>query len=118
MAALTPWHAEAETPSKTPTFVRELGVGDDKTYIQADRAEYELDSGWVSFFGNVAISYKGMELRSDNIRYNQKTGEAQAKGKVVLAGSDGSLWQGEKLDINIKKESGKASKIDIYSEPF
>ena len=108
----------AQTASRLPAFAKELGQGDEKTYILADRAEYELDSGWVTFTGNVAIKYKGLELRSEQIRYNQKTGDAQAAGKVVLAGRDGSLWQGEKLDINLKEEAGKASKIDIYAKPF
>ena len=110
--------AAAQTASRLPSFAKELGEGDEKTYIVADRAEYELESGWVTFSGNVAIKYKGLELRSDNIRYNQKTGDAQAAGKVVLAGRDGSVWQGEKLDINLKDEAGKASKIDIYAKPF
>lgn len=92
--------------------------GDEKTYIIADHAEYELDSGWVTFSGHVAIRYQNLELRSDQIRYNQKTGDAQAKGKVILAGSDGSLWQGEALDINLKNEAGKVDHIDIYSKPF
>lgn len=110
--------AAAQTASRLPSFAKELGEGDEKTYIVADRAEYELESGWVTFSGNVAIKFKGLELRSDHIRYNQKTGDAQAAGKVVLAGRDGSVWQGEKLDINLKDEAGKASKIDIYAKPF
>lgn len=115
---LAPGGAAAQTASRLPSFAKELGEGDEKTYIVADRAEYELESGWVTFSGNVAIKYKGLELRSDHIRYNQKTGDAQAAGKVVLAGRDGSVWQGEKLDINLKDEAGKASKIDIYAKPF
>ncbi len=98
--------------------ITNFGTGSDKTQVMADRAEYELDSGWVTFSGNVAIRYQDMELRAGRIRYNNKTGEAQAKEGVVLVGNDGSLWHGDELEINIKKESGIAKGIDIFSSPF
>ena len=101
-----------------PKLAKNFGTGQDKVGVMADHAEYELDTGWVNFSGNVAIRCNGSELRSNNVRFNQKTGDAQANGKVVLVGSDGSLWQGEKLNINLKKETGKAQGIDIYSKPF
>jgi LPS-assembly protein len=103
---------------KLPRAITTYGTGNEATRIQADRAEYELDSGWVTFAGNVAIKYKDVELRSDRIRYNQKTGDAQALGQVVLVSDDGSIWRGSALDINIRDLAGKIETIDIYTSPF
>lgn len=84
----------------------------------ADSAEYELDSDWATFSGNVAIRYRGMELSAEKIRYNAKTGEAEAEKGVTLVGSDGSVWRGEYLTINLKEKAGKATGIDIFSRPY
>lgn len=107
-----------EVLAKLPKLTTDFGTGSDKTEVMADKADYELDSGWVTFSGNVAIRYQGTELRAKQIRYNNKTGDAQAKEGVILAGSDGSIWHGDELEINIKKAAGKATGIDIFSKPF
>ncbi len=108
--------ASVKTPA--PAFKNAFGTGSDKAEVMADQAEYELDSGWVTLAGNVAIRFRGMELRAEHIRYNNQTGDAQARERVVLVGSDGSVWQGEKLDLNLKQKAGEASGIDIFTTPF
>lgn len=117
LAASSPVWAQRGSAA-LPRALTTYGTGSDTTKIQADRAEYELDTGWVTFSGNVAIKYKDVELRSDKIRYNQKTGDAQANGKVALVRDDGSIWRGEALDINLKEVAGKVDSIDIYTRPF
>lgn len=118
LALLFSFSLEVQGASGLPKFSTAFGTGSDKTQVMADRADYELDSGWVTFSGNVAIRYQGMELRAARIRYNNKTGDAQAKEGVILVGNDGRLWHGDELSINIKKEAGQAKGIDIYSSPF
>lgn len=104
-------------------LTQQFGSGEDKTDVMADGAEYNFsdvgdDSGWTTFKGNVAIRYKGYELRADRIRYNVNTGDAEATGNVALVGEDGTLWKGDELAVNLKKKAGHAKNLDLYTDPF
>lgn len=104
-------------------LAQSFGSGTDKTDIMADGAEYSFakdgeDAGWTTFVGNVAMRYKGFELRADKVRYNTETGDAEALGNVALIGEDGTLWKGDTLAINLKERAGRAEHIDLYSKPF
>ena len=76
------------------------------------------DAGWTTFKGNAAIRYRGYQLRADRIRYNSKTGDAQASGNVVLTGADGTLWKGDTLTVNLHDRAGRADNIDLFTRPF
>ncbi len=94
-----------------------------QTDVQADSLEYSFadtgaNAGWTTFKGNAAIRYKGYQLRADRIRYNSKTGDAEASGNVVLTGADGTLWKGDKLAVNLRDRAGRADGIDLYTKPF
>ena len=96
---------------------------DGQTDVQADELEYSFsdtgaDAGWTTFKGNAAIRYKGYQLRADRIRYNSRTGDAQASGNVVLTGADGTLWKGETLTVNLRDRAGRADKVDLFTKPF
>ena len=96
---------------------------DGQTDVQADELEYNFsetgpDAGWMTYKGNAAIRYKGYQLRADRIRYNSKTGDAEALGNVVLTGADGTLWKGDSLRINIHDRAGRADNVDLYTRPF
>ncbi len=95
-----------------------FGTGAGKTDVMADTAEYDLKSDWTTFLGNVAIRHKGFELRADRVRYNIKTGDAQAFGNVALVGDDGTLVTGETLDVNLIERAGRVETVDLYSKPF
>ena len=95
-----------------------FGDGSGKTDVMADSAEYDFGSDWTEFTGNVAIRHKGFELRADRIRYNAKTGDAQAFGHVALVGEDGTLVTGETLDVNLVERAGRVETVDLYCKPF
>ena len=96
---------------------------DGRTDVQADELEYSFadtgaEAGWTTFKGHAAIRYKGYQLRADRIRYNSKTGDAQASGNVVLTGADGTLWKGDTLTVNLRDRAGRADNIDLFTKPF
>lgn len=95
-----------------------FGTGPGKTDVMADSAEYDFHSDWTDFTGHVAIRHKGFELRADRIRYNAKTGDAQAFGNVALVGEDGTLVRAETLDVNLALRAGRVETVDLYCKPF
>lgn len=115
--------ASAADPGAFRAVSQSFRDGDSKTDVMADTAEYSFaksgpEADWTTFNGNVAIRHKGWELRADRIRYNSRTGDAQAVGNVALVGADGTLWKGDKLTVNLKDRAGRADGIDLYTAPF
>ena len=104
-------------------IVKSFQDPDGQTDVQADEIEYSFadagaEAGWTTFKGNAAIRYKGFQLRANRIRYNSRTGDAQASGNVVLTGADGTLWKGDTLTINLHDRAGRADNIDLFTKPF
>ncbi len=117
-AALPARGAAGDLASRFSGVSQSFGAGAGKTDVMADSAEYNFDSDWTTFTGNVAIRHKGFELRADRVRYNAKTGDAQAFGNVALVGEDGTLVTGETLDVNLIERAGRVEGVDLYSKPF
>ena len=119
LAAALPGRAAADDlAARFKGVSQSFGAGADKTDVMADSAEYDFSSDWTTFTGNVAIRHKGFELRADRIRYNAKTGDAQAFGNVALVGEDGTLVTAETLDVNLDERAGRVETVDLYTRPF
>ncbi len=120
-AALAPASARADSSgfeSRLKGVAQSFGGGAEKTDVMADSAEYDFSSDWTTFTGHVAIRHKGFELRADRIRYNAKTGDAQAFGNVALVGEDGTLVTGDSLDVNLFERAARVESVDLYARPF
>ena len=103
--------------------VQRFKDADGETDVMAENIEYSFatdgpDAGWTTLSGHAALRYRGFELRADKMRYNSKTGDAQASGNVVLVGDDGTLWKGDALTVNLREKGGRADSIDLYTKPF
>lgn len=126
LATNAPAAKKASPRSGIPAFggiAQSFRDPDGQTDVQADELEYSFadtgaEAGWTTFKGNAAIRYKGYQLRADRIRYNSKTGDAQASGNVVLTEADGTLWKGDTLTVNLRDRAGRADRIDLFTRPF
>ncbi len=110
--------AAGEAENRFRGLAQSFGSGYDKTDVMADSADYDLESGWTTFIGNVAIRHGGWELRADRIRYKSETGDAQAFGNVSLSGEDGTLVTGDTLDVNLNERAARVETVDLYVKPF
>ena len=126
LPAFSVYGADGSQRSGLPAFdgiAQSFQDPDGQTDVQADELEYSFadtgaEAGWTTFKGHAAIRYKGYQLRADRIRYNSKTGDAQASGNVVLTGADGTLWKGDTLTVNLRDRAGRADNIDLFTKPF
>src|SRR5829696_1458918 len=85
-------------------LVCEAAHGADTNQIntQALRNEFRPDTGVITYQGNVLITYGPIVLTADTVEIDMQTGEALAKGNVVLQRESGELWRGERLAYNFK----------------
>ena len=115
--------AQAESPRSK--IQQSYGQGIERIDLIADQAEYNWGSGadanWATFRGNVVIRCNGNELHAEEIRFNSKTHDAEAKGRVVLLGANGEMWTGNEITVDMTNPefpSVQASDMLIYYAPY
>ena len=98
-----------------------FGAGTNRVDLLADRAEYDWDSKWVTFLGNVIIRSNGNELRGERVRFNTETMAAKAVGRVTLLGANGEMWTGDALDVDMTDPKAPAVETEdmiAYYAPY
>ncbi len=118
LAACTAQFAPDSLAEDVRDIVQQFGQGIEEVTVMANRAGYDFESNWVVFSDNVIIRTGEQELRADRVRFNTQTYAAQAFGRVTLVGSDGSVWSGDSLNVNLKEKIGSSSDISAYYKPF
>ena len=69
--------------------------------------------------GHVVVTYGARTVKADEIIVNTETGKGQAKGNVIMTAEQGTEFQAEKAQFNIKGEKGRLFKVagklgDLY----
>ncbi len=74
---------------------------DDQTAIDAAEIDYDQDADVVVARGGVSITRGGATLRADEVRYDRRSGIAEATGNVVLVDPNGTITgSAGRLDMN------------------
>jgi LPS-assembly protein len=81
--------------------------------IQADTVEYDSNNDSYIATGSVVIVKGDRRLSADFVRFDQKTMNADARGRVLMsAGED--LLMGERIEINLTDETGTLYDGNIF----
>ena len=78
-----------------------------------------VEKDLVKAEGHVVVTYGARTVKADEIIVNTETGKGQAKGNVIMTAEQGTEFQAEKAQFNIKAEKGRlfnvAGKLgDLY----
>ncbi len=82
-----------------------LPFSDDNIHINADRMSQSQSDGVYTAEGNVVVTWQGLNLVADKVRYAITTHILHATGSVVLT-KDSSVLKGETLDLDM--DTGRA----------
>ena len=121
LVALAVLPLAASAQSGFSKIQQSFGSGTNRVDLLADRAEYDWDSNWVTFHGNVVIRSNGNELRGERIRFNTETKSAEATGRVTLLGANGEMWTGDNLTVdmtNPKAPGVQSSDMVAFYDPY
>lgn len=77
----------------------------DGVEVHADRLEYDGDHQLLIGTGNAVVEMEEQRLTADYIQVHTETLDATARGNVMLS-KDGTTWQGEELNYNIRSGEG------------
>jgi len=78
-----------------------------------------VEKNLVKAEGHVVVTYGARTVKADEIIVNTETGKGQAKGNVVMTAEQGTKFQADKAQFNVKAEKGRlfnvAGKLgDLY----
>jgi LPS-assembly protein len=101
--------AESESTSKEQEPVN----------LTADRMFHLVEKNMVKAEGHVVVTYGARTVSADEIIVNTETGKGQAKGNVIMTAEQGTKFQADKAQFNVKAEKGRlfnvAGKLgDLY----
>jgi len=85
--------------------------------IQAEKIDYDAETGRSVFKDNVIIRHKGSTLEGDYVEYNTTTGDALARGNVKLT-KEGQVWEGDEVTGNFETGEWDIGPIVSYYEPI
>ncbi|MFW6414548.1 MAG: LPS-assembly protein LptD, partial [Verrucomicrobiota bacterium] len=104
--------------------VQPVALADSDINIEADRYDFDQESGWAQAEENVVISYRGMVLEADQARLNMQTKDVEASGDVYLYTLEGPdapdvdrevFWHGEEITGNFEDKIFKTDEHKIIS---
>jgi len=102
-----PGHAETGTPGKALSLGRsgsELVLGS-PVILNADRLEYDEETGIALAEGNVELGFGNRNIRAERIRYDSRSGEAELMGHVHYR-DEGDEFSFERIVLNVDTELG------------
>src|SRR5690606_27581464 len=68
--------------------------------VEANTLNYDAISDVISATGRVVMNYSGYRLSCDKLSYDQGTGSAVCEGNVQLRDEQGTLYEGERLEVS------------------
>jgi len=78
-----------------------------EVFIIADHARQDVKKEMVWAWGKVKINMENSTIQADKVKVNNKTGEGEARGHVIIKNIDGTKLKSKFSRFNIKNEKGK-----------
>jgi LPS-assembly protein len=91
----------------------------DSVNLTADRMLHLVEKDLVKAEGNVVVTYGARTVSADEIIVNTETGKGQAKGNVIMTAEQGTRFEADKAQFNVKAEKGRLFNVtgklgDLY----
>ena len=88
--------------------------------LTADRMLHLVEKDLVKAEGHVVVTYGARTVKADEIIVNTETGKGQAKGNVIMTAEQGTRFEADKAQFNIKGEKGRLFNVtgklgDLYN---
>ncbi|WP_374763982.1 LPS-assembly protein LptD [Yunchengibacter salinarum] len=91
-------------------------VSEDSVDLAADRLIYDPDTGDVLARGRVMLRRDGYTLEAGEVRYNDRTGEATAKGAVELTTPDGQRLIAPRIELTDRLRKALVDSVRLLLE--
>ncbi|SVD67739.1 uncharacterized protein METZ01_LOCUS420593, partial [marine metagenome] len=79
----------------------------DETYIIADHVRQDVKKEMIWTWGRVKIRKENKTIHADKVKINNKTGEGEARGHVIIKSIDGTKLKSNNSRFNIKSQKAK-----------
>lgn len=96
------------------TGAAESAFMDENIHINADRMSQGLADGVYTAEGNVVVTWKGLNLVADKVRYETATHMLHATGSVIMS-KDSSTLKGDRLELNLDTDRAEMDAARLTS---
>ena len=105
------WIQVADTPITRPPEKATDPPGKPKIHITSDHFTHdnERDMAWA--WGNVVIRLENRTIWADKVKVDNKTGNGQAVGHVIITQNDGTRLKATKTLFNINNDQSRSFEI-------
>jgi lipopolysaccharide assembly outer membrane protein LptD (OstA) len=79
----------------------------DEVFIIADHVRRDVKKEIIWTWGKVRIRMENKTIQADKVKINNKTGEGEARGHVIIKNTDGTKLKANNSRFNIKSQKGK-----------
>ena len=100
--------------SPSSAFDVPLARSNEPVDFQADTLEHDDQSGIVTASGDVMIVQAGRILRADEVQYNLRTEQVQARGHVVLNEENGDIYYSDYVELENGLKDGVVQGLKSY----
>jgi len=106
-------------PLTLPAVTQDQSRNNQQVHLTADKIFYQVEKKLIKAEGNVVVTYGARTVSADEIIVNTETGKGQAKGNVVMTAEQGTKFQADKAQFNMKAEKGRLFNVagtlgDLY----
>ncbi len=105
MAVLVTLFFAASAAADIGGAMKSIANAKEPVTIQADRLRYDRKTGTYFADGHVKITQKGYTLTSEKATLNERTGDAEAKGKAYLVSPDNVVFA-DVIKVNFNTKLG------------
>lgn len=101
------WVRVSDNPINRPGEKTQAPPAKEEIFLSADHMTHDNGRNLMWAWGKVVIRLDDRVIHADKIKVNNKTGNGQAVGHVIIKQSDGTLLKAKKARFNINNKQGR-----------
>jgi LPS-assembly protein len=104
------WDQNISSPITQPLVKKKNQPDKNGFYLTADHMTHDNDRDILWAWGKVVIKTDERVIKSDKVKVNNKTGNGEAVGHVIITRSDGTRLRAKRTRFNINNQQGRIFK--------
>jgi LPS-assembly protein len=104
------WDQNISSPITQPLVKKKNPPAQNGVFLVADHMTRDNDRNTVWAWGKVVIKLDDRVIKADKVKVNNKTGNGEAVGHVIITRSDGTRLKAKRIRFNINNQQSRTFK--------
>lgn len=102
------WVQKGNNPITPPPEKTKMPPTEGRVFLTSDHMTHDNDRNIIWAWGKVVIDMDDRVIKADKVKVNNKTGNGEAVGHVIITRSDGTRLKAKRTRFNIKNQQGRS----------